>query len=97
VLKLDRRGALNLELMPSMVLPAIKPPAPLLPGFHRLSTPRTLSGAIAHLQSIAKATSHTSFDRTHWIFSGIFGGFSTVGLSVKSGLTVASFLSFLFH
>lgn len=31
------------------------------------------------------ATSQTSFGRTHWIFSGIFGGFSTDGLSMKSG------------
>jgi hypothetical protein len=33
----------------------------------------------------AKATSQTNFGLTHWIFSGILGGFSTVGLSVKSG------------
>src|ERR1700745_486842 len=33
----------------------------------------------------ANATSQTSLGLTHWIFSGIFGGFSTVGLSSSEG------------
>jgi hypothetical protein len=32
---------------------------------------------------LANATSQTSFASTHWIFSGILGGFSTGGFSVK--------------
>jgi hypothetical protein len=34
----------------------------------------------------ANATSQTKVGFTHWIFSGILGGFSTGGLSVKNGL-----------
>ncbi len=33
-------------------------------------------------RAIANTTSRTSFGVTHWIFSRILGGFSTVGLSI---------------